>query len=157
MRRLRFIPALLVILSACSERIIEQDRPVSDEMGTLSIALSSDMQTEYIGTKADADEPALEDFRVAIYKKETKVRLYNDSYANTVGKEIKLNAGDYRLVAQHGDSLGCGFNKAYFLADKEFTINVHRFQGQMAFFLYKARLFQVLQKLLLIHHLRRLK
>ena len=123
MRRLRFIPALLVILSACSERIIEQDRPVSDEMGTLSIALSSDMQTENIGTKADADEPALEDFRVAIYKKETKVRLYNDSYANTVGKEIKLNAGDYRLVAQHGDSLGCGFNKAYFLADKEFTVN----------------------------------
>lgn len=123
MRRLRFIPALLVILSACSERIIEQIPSVSDEVGTLSIALSSDMQTENIGTKADADEPSLDDFRVAIYKATDKVRLYNDSYANTVGKEIKLNAGDYRLVAQHGDTLGCGFNKAYYLADKAFAIN----------------------------------
>ena len=81
------------------------------------------MQTENIGTKADADEPSLDDFRVAIYKATDKVRLYNDSYANTVGKEIKLNAGDYRLVAQHGDTLGCGFNKAYYLADKAFAIN----------------------------------
>lgn len=123
MRRLRFIPALLVILSACSERIIEQTPPASGEVGTLTIDLSNDMQTENIGTKADADEPALDDFRVAIYKATDKVRLYNDSYANTVGKEIKLNAGDYRLVAQHGDTLGCGFNKAYYLADKAFTIN----------------------------------
>ena len=123
MRRLRFIPALLVILSACSERIIEQTPPASDEVGTLTIDLSNDMQTENIGTKADADEPELNDFRVAIYKAADKVRLYNDSYANTVGKEIKLNAGDYRLVAQHGDTLGCGFNKAYYLADKAFTIN----------------------------------
>lgn len=123
MRRLRFIPALLVILSACSERIIEQVPTVSDEVGTLSIALSNDMQTENIGTKADADEPTLDDFRVAIYKTDTQMRLYNDSYANTVGKEIKLNAGEYRLVAQHGDTLGCGFNKAYYLADKQFTVN----------------------------------
>ena len=123
MRRLRFIPTLLVILSACSERLIEQQGPsASDEVGVLSIALTSDLQTENIRTKADADEPVLEDFRVAIYKDETQMRLYNDSYANTVGKEIKLNAGDYRLVAQHGDTLGCGFNKAYYLADKDFTI-----------------------------------
>ena len=123
MRRLRFIPALLVILSACSERIIEQTPPASGEVGTLTIDLSNDMQTENIGTKADADEPVLDDFRVAIYKAADKMRLYNDSYANTVGREIKLNAGDYRLVAQHGDTLGCGFNKAYYLADKAFTIN----------------------------------
>lgn len=123
MRRLRFIPALLVVLSACSERIIEQQDAVSsDGQGTLSIALSSDMRTENIGTKAQADEPALEDFRVAVYKNDTQMRLYNDSYANTVGREIKLNAGDYRLVAQHGDTLGCGFDKPYYLADKEFTV-----------------------------------
>lgn len=124
MRRLRFIPALLVVLSACSERIIEQQRPsISDEVGVLSISLTNDTQTENVRTKAEADEPALEDFRVAIYKYDALTRLYNDSYANTVGKEIKLNAGDYRLVAQHGDSLGCGFNRPYYLADKDFTIN----------------------------------
>lgn len=122
MRRLRFIPALLVILSACSERVIEQGGLTSDEVGTLTISLSSDMQTENIGTKADADEPVLDDFRVAIYKDVSLTRLYNDSYANTVGKEIKLNAGDYRLVAQHGDTLGCGFNKPYYLADQSFSV-----------------------------------
>lgn len=124
MRRLRFIPALLVILSACSENLIERNpEPSSDEVGTLMIALSSDMRNEIIGTKAVDDEPTLEDFRVAVYKSDTQMRLYNDSYANTLGKEIKLNAGEYRLVAQHGDSLGCGFNKAYYLADKAFRIN----------------------------------
>lgn len=124
MRHLRFIPALLVILSACSERIIEQVPSFyEDEVGILSIALSSDMQTSDIGTRAGADEPVLDDFRVAVYKAETLTRLYNDSYANTVGREIKLNAGDYRLIAQHGDTLGCGFDKAYYLAEKDFTVN----------------------------------
>lgn len=122
MRRLRFIPALLMILSACSEGLIEQNPSGQDEVGTVSIALSNSMQTVTVGTKAGADEPVLDDFRVAIYKKEDQKRLYNDSYANTVGKEIKLNAGEYRLVAQHGDTLGCGFNKAYYLADKQFTV-----------------------------------
>lgn len=124
MRRLRFIPALLVILSACSENLIEQRPDPSDEMGTVSIALSTDMRTEDIGTKAEADEPVLDDFRVAIYKKNgnDQIRLYNDSYANTTGKEIKLNAGMYRLVAQHGDTLGCGFSRAYYLAEKDFEV-----------------------------------
>lgn len=122
MRRLRFIPALLVILSACSENLIEQGTLPSDGEGTVSIALSADLRSET--TKADADEPVLDDFRVAIYKmvEDDQIRLYNDSYANTTGKEIKLNAGMYRLVAQHGDTLGCGFGKAYYLADKEFEV-----------------------------------
>ena len=115
---------MLVILSACSENIIEQRPLSSDEVGTVSIALSTDMQNEVIGTKADADEPVLDDFRVAIYKLEDDkmIRLYNDSYANTVGQEIKLNSAQYRLVAHHGDSLGCGFNKSYYLAEKEFEV-----------------------------------
>lgn len=122
MRRLRFLPALLLILSACSENIIEQHPSGSDQMGSVSIALSTDMRNESVASKADADEPVLDDFRVAIYKIKNQMRLYNDSYANTVGKEIKLNSGEYRLVAQHGDSLGCGFNKPYYMADPTFTV-----------------------------------
>ena len=123
MRRLRFFPALLLILSACSENIIEQNPSDSDQMGSVSIALSTDMRNEAVASKADADEPVLDDFRVAIYKVENQMRLYNDSYANTMGKEIKLNSGEYRLVAQHGDSLGCGFNKPYYMADPTFTVD----------------------------------
>lgn len=122
MRRLRFIPALLVILTACSENVIEKAPVESEVMGTVAIALSTDLQNEVVGTKAEADEPDLDDFRVAIYKVATQMRLYNDSYANSVGKTIPLNAGEYRLIAQHGDTLGCGFNKPYYLADKTFTV-----------------------------------
>lgn len=124
MRRLRFIPVLLAIfLTACSENIIEHSPDREDGVfGTVSIALSANMDNEIVGTRADADEPVLDDFRVAIYKSENQMRLFNDSYANASAKEIRLNAGNYRLVAQHGDTLGCGFNKPYYLAIKDFEV-----------------------------------
>ncbi len=122
MKRLRFIPALLLILSACSENIIEQGRDDSAVEGSVSIALTTDMRTEDATTKAGEELPDVDDFRVAIYKLPRLVRLYNDSYANTAGKEIKLNAGEYRLVAQYGDSTGCGFNKPYYMADPNFRV-----------------------------------
>lgn len=53
MRRLRFIPALLLILSACSENIIEQNPTDSDQMGAVSIALSADMRSEIVASKAE--------------------------------------------------------------------------------------------------------
>lgn len=123
MRRIRLIPALLAfLLCACTENII-QDWPTepAGDMGTVRIALSTDMANS---TKADAEEPNLDDFRVAIYAGDTKMRLFNDSYANILNRTtpIKLNSKEHRLVAQHGDSLGCGFNKAYYLADKTFNV-----------------------------------
>ncbi len=123
MRRLRFIPALLLILSACSENIIEQGHEVPGEMGSVSIALSTDLRNDEVATKAGGDDLNVDDFRVAIYKLPKLVRLYNDSYANTAGREIRLNSGDYRLVAQLGDSTGCGFDKPYYLADPTFRVD----------------------------------
>ncbi len=122
MKRLRFLAALLPILGACSENIIEQGPEYSDMMGSVSIALSTDLRSEIVVTKA-GDEPDVDDFTVEIYKTDAKkTRLYNDSFANTKGREIKLNAGEYRLVAQHGDTLGCGFDKPYYLADVIFNV-----------------------------------
>lgn len=118
MRRLRFIPALLLFLSACSENIIEHT-PVQ---GSVSISLSADMRDGSEATKAEAIEPALDDFRVAIYRNSNQMRLYNDSYANTADTVIVLNAGEYRLIAQYGDTLGCGFDKPYYLADQLFEV-----------------------------------
>ena len=85
----------------------------------MRIALDTDMGNV---TKAAADEPNLDDFRVAIYTCDGLIRIYNDSYANAKDAQIKLNAKQHRLVAQHGDSLGCGFNKPYFLADTTFMV-----------------------------------
>lgn len=91
-------------------------------MCEVAIALTADTENEIVGTKADADEPDLDDFKVAIYKAADKVCLYKDSYANSVDKTIPLNAGKYRLLAYHGDTLGCGFARPYYLADKTFTV-----------------------------------
>lgn len=121
MRRMRLFPALLaVLLSSCSENVIQQwpDEGAAGE-GIVRIALDTDMSNM---TKADAEEPNLDDFRVAIYAGDTKMRLYNDSYANAKEATIKLNSKEHRLIAQHGDTLGCGFDKPYFLADKNFTV-----------------------------------
>lgn len=118
---MRLFPALLaVLLSSCSENVIQQwpDEGAAGE-GIVRIALDTDMSNM---TKADAEEPNLDDFRVAIYAGDTKMRLYNDSYANAKEDTIKLNSKEHRLIAQHGDTLGCGFDKPYFLADKNFTV-----------------------------------
>ncbi len=120
MKRLRFLPALLLILNACSENIIEQNPMGSGEMGSVSIELSTDLRNEIVETKA-GEEPAADEFWVSIYKVDNQMRLYSDSYANS-RKEIKLNMGDYRLVAQYGDSLGCGFDRPYYMADPTFAV-----------------------------------
>ena len=123
MRRLRFLPVVLILLgTSCSKGVIwAPDSP--DAEGSLTIALSAD--ASQVASKAEGEAGTglnLDDFRIAIYKTENQMRLYNDSYANTAGKTLKLNAGEYRLVAQLGDTLGCGFDKPYFLADPTFTI-----------------------------------
>lgn len=126
MRLLRFFPVVLVILlSACSKQIIQKGpQDGSSEKGELQIMLSTDLDNREVSTKAE--EPLVEDFRIAIYKVANQIRLYNSSYAKTAGKTIGLNAGEYRLVAQHGDSLGCGFNKPYYMADPTFEITSGR-------------------------------
>lgn len=122
MRRLRFIPALLLILSACSENIIEQNPTDSDQMGAVSIALSADMRSEIVASKAEADEPVLDEFMVEIYRSENQKRYYSDSYANTERKQIDLPYGGYRLHAYYGDAMGYGFGKPYYLAEKDFEV-----------------------------------
>lgn len=125
MRLVRLIPAALVIfLSACSETVIQQWPIDPDgEVGTVKVSLSQNTDDRDIETRAENDgDPDLDEFRIAIYAGDTKMRLYNDSYANTKGRQIKLNSKEHRLVAQHGDSLGCGFDKPYYLADKTFMV-----------------------------------
>lgn len=122
MRRLRFIPALLLILSACSENIIEQNPQDSDQMGTVSVALSADMRGGIVASKAEADEPVLDDFMIEIYRLDNQKRHYRDTYANTERKQIDIPYGRYRLHAYYGDALGFGFGKPYFLAEKEFEV-----------------------------------
>ena len=91
-------------------------------MGSVSIALSADMRNESVASKADADEPVLDDFMVEIYRSENQKCHYKDSYVNTERKQIDLPYGGYLLHAYYGDALGYGFGKPYFLAEKDFEV-----------------------------------
>lgn len=114
-----FLPCVLLLglLTGCTA-----ERPGSDGAPTEG-AVRLFLSQESPDTKSDLDDlPSLDDFEVEIYNARA-LRLYRDTYAQAKDATIKLNAGDFRLVAHHGDTLGAGFNKPYFLAQKEFTVH----------------------------------
>lgn len=121
MRLLRFLPIGLVILMSCSRESFEGE--TFSGTGEVEIALSSTGTAEIRpGTKSKEENvPDADVFEVEIYNSRG-IRLYRDTYANTVGKKIPLNSGEYRLLAQYGDSAGIGFNAAWFAADQTFTV-----------------------------------
>ena len=97
------------------------ESPRDGESGEGAIRLF--LSREAPETKSDLEDlPSIDDFEVEIYNARA-LRLYRDSYANAKDATIKLNAGEFRLVAHHGDTLGAGFGKPYFLADEPFTVH----------------------------------
>ena len=123
MRHSRFLPmiGLSVLLCACSESVTPNESPESE--GELYFSLSTDVRNGIVTkTGEEAGGPVLDDFEVEIYKLPNHTRLYRDTYAQAKGTTIKLNAAEYRLTAQLGDSLGCGFEKPYYFAEKIFTL-----------------------------------
>ena len=114
-----FLPCVLLLglLTGCTA-----ERPGSDGAPTEG-AVRLFLSQESPDTKSNLDDlPSLDDFEVEIYNARA-LRLYRDTYAQAKDATIKLNAGEFRLVAHHGDTLGAGFNKPYFLADQPFTVH----------------------------------
>ena len=114
-----FLPCVLLLglLTGCTA-----ERPGSDGAPTEG-AVRLFLSQESPDTKSNLDDlPSLDDFEVEIYNARA-LRLYRDTYAQAKEATIKLNAGEFRLVAHHGDTLGAGFDKPYFLAQKEFTVH----------------------------------
>lgn len=105
--------AALFLTVSCSQRPVDAD-PLA---GEVRISLSTGE------TKADASDAVdLDAFTVEIFNSK-QLRLYCDSYANAKSSVIKLNAGDFRLLAKYGDSLGVGFGKPFYMADRQFAVN----------------------------------
>ena len=113
-----FLPCVLLLcmLAGCTA---EGPGGLTPGEGAVRLSLSQ----EDPGTKSSLEElPSLDDFEVEIYNAKA-LRLYRDTYARTKDATIKLNAGEFRLVAHHGDTLGAGFNMPYFLADQAFIVH----------------------------------
>lgn len=107
---------LLGLLAGCTA---ESPGGALPEEGAVRLTLSQEAPQ----TKSTLEElPELDDFEVEIYNARA-LRLYRNTYAQAKDATIKLNAGEFRLVAHHGDTLGAGFNKPYFLAEETFTVH----------------------------------
>lgn len=128
MRRTGLILAGLAFLfSSCTEELVS---PPLEQGGEVVISLASSDGTNPVpgvrsgDTQSSSDPllPDIDDFEVEIYNA-SGIRLYRDTYAATEGKRIPLNAGEYRLLAQWGDSLGIGFNAVWYAADTTFSVH----------------------------------
>ena len=124
MRRIRFtLFSLWLMLSfACTREVVD---PLAGNVadGEIEILLSHDSSQQTKGASEFA-VPEIGSLKVEIFKiaDAGHVRLYKDTYANTLGKKIPLNCADYKLLASYGDSLGTGFDKAYFSGITDFTL-----------------------------------
>lgn len=120
--RTLILVGIVCIASACSEKPFEADQPQGS--GTISVQIEPEIYVNN-ATKAVSAGPDVNEFKIEIYKYADQglLRLYRDTYENTVGKKISLNAADYMVHARHGDSLGVGFNAIYYAAQADLTVH----------------------------------
>ena len=123
MRHIRFVLTCLAAFAtvSCTEALEEIATGADGEI-TVSLTSDGDCRPHRKSAVQEEEVPAGE-FIVEIFKTDGNVRLYRDTYANTENKAIKLNGGDYRLVASHGDPDGCGFDAPYYMGEEMFTVH----------------------------------
>lgn len=123
MRHIRFVLTCLAAFAtvSCTEAL-EEIATGAD--GEITVSLTSDWDCRpHLKSSVQEEEVPAGEFIVEIFKTDGNVRLYRDTYANTENKAIKLNGGDYRLVASHGDPDGCGFEAPYYMGEEMFTVH----------------------------------
>lgn len=123
MRHIRLVLTCLAAFAtvSCTEAL-EEIATGAD--GEVTVSLTSDGDCRpHLKSAVQEEEVPVGEFIVEIFKTDGNVRLYRDTYANTENKAIKLNGGDYRLVASHGDPDGCGFDSPYYMGEEMFTVH----------------------------------
>lgn len=123
MRHIRFVLTCLAAFAtvSCTEAL---EGIATGADGEITVSLTSDGDCRpHLKSAVQEEEVPAGEFIVEIFKTDGNVRLYRDTYANTENKAIKLNGGDYRLVASHGDPDGCGFDAPYYMGEEMFTVH----------------------------------
>lgn len=125
MRRIKFITAVafaavfvVALAVSCSRERFEKSAPSpKEEPAELVLDLSRGGNLSPAASAVEADS-----FWVEIYNSKA-IRFFSRQYKDIKGQPINMNAGEFRLIAFSGDSLGAGFDKAYYLADTTFTVH----------------------------------
>ena len=140
MKRLGFLTILLtVILSSCVKSQFEPTQHAEGEEALLRLGLAVDEGVQIVQTRADESEdsvfPHVDSLYVELYKYGKKIkdgkeygkdgwnRIYFGQYVQAKDTTFRVNAGEWRIMAFHGDSTACGFNKPYVKLDSTFTLN----------------------------------
>lgn len=112
-----------MLAASCSQEMTD-GQGVDAAKGEIEIQLSQDTPPQ-AKSVSEFTVPDINTLKVEVFKKaeDGLVRLYRDTYANTLGKKIPLNCADYRLLASHGDSLAAGFDRAYFSGICDFELS----------------------------------
>ena len=120
---LRIVTIAATLLAAaltvsCSRERFEKSAPSpKEEPAGLVLDLSRGGNLSPAASAVEADS-----FWVEIYNSKA-IRFFSRQYKDIKGQPINMNAGQFRLIAFSGDSLGAGFDKAYYLADTTFTVH----------------------------------
>ena len=123
MRRTRFIPALLVILlSSCNKQMFD-DHSSEGKTGEVNISLSADERVEIVSVRSGSETPvpAAGDFWIEIFNS-SETRVFREKYSDIPNGRMTLNPGSYKLLAKHGDTLGVGFDKPFYMDEVAFSV-----------------------------------
>lgn len=145
MKKLGFLTALLAVaLSSCIRSQFDETPGVEGGEVLLQIGLTVEEGVQIVQTRAgeidDSIFPEVDSLYVEVYRfgkklkydkdgklveygKEGWNRMYFGKYEQAKDTTLRLNAGQCRLLAFHGDSTGCGFNKPYIKADTTFNLD----------------------------------
>lgn len=102
-----------VITTWACEKEVEKTS-FSKQEGAISVLL-----------KTKSVEFDIHSFFVEIFNK-SDIRILRKKYESISSTPIKLNAGEFRLVATYGDSLGIGFDRPYYRAEQNFEVHCLR-------------------------------
>lgn len=123
MRRTRFIPALLVILlSSCNKQMFD-DHSSDGKTGEVNISLSADERVDIVSVRSGSGTsvPAAGDFWIEIFNS-SETRVFREKYSDIPNGRMTLNPGSYKLLAKHGDTLGVGFDKPFYMDEVAFSV-----------------------------------
>lgn len=122
------IAAMTILLASCTR--VEPDGDGLGGEALLQIGLSLDEGVVITPTRS-SDEgvkpmdpetiPDVDSLYVELYR-EGK-RLYFGKYEEAKARQFRVNAGNWRLLAFHGDSTACGFDKPFFFTQEDFTVD----------------------------------
>ncbi|MGN0188268.1 MAG: DUF4493 domain-containing protein [Candidatus Cryptobacteroides sp.] len=123
MRRVRKLPiiVLAVLMTSCADRLQDSGSLDSQGVGEVVLNLSADAGT-LMKSEDTQEGVSVDAFSVEIFNS-SSIRLYCQKFEQAKAEAIPLNSGEYRLLAKYGDTLGVGFDKPFYLADKSFTVH----------------------------------